>query len=116
MSLAALRLLRIGQGSAAACTAAACLGMLGPLSERYSRQASAWSAGGAACNSTAAGEAGPAACRRWELSQQHQQRGFRAARTFGHTDSTAPLEERRRAHVQQHTVTAYEAIQVLTTA
>lgn len=47
----------------------------------------------------------------WQ-QQQQQRRGYRAAATFARTDSTAPLEERRRAHLRLNTVSAEQAVQV----
>ena len=37
-------------------------------------------------------------------------RGQHTAATFQRTDAAAPLEERRRQHVRQHTVTAADAV------
>lgn len=104
----ALQMLAQGVRAQLPASAAAALGPLAALANACGICSSS-AAGGLSPPSLPPAAACPAQHPAWSLQQR---RGFRAAATFSSIDSGSSLEDRRRAHVARHTVSAAEALQV----
>jgi acyl-CoA hydrolase len=100
-----------GLAAAAAGCAAVLPSVLDRLGSNSSRGGS--SGGGAALSSLCWAQERHQQSEQQQQQQQQQQRGFRSAPSFEQINGGATLEERRQQHVQQHTVTAAEALQAL---